>query len=73
MTTTTISTRRRTTAPASIPDRLLRYLGRAAARRELASLNAAQLRDVGIDPSQVRSGPVFEVDAGAMIRLMSQH
>ena len=55
----------------SISDRLLRYLGRGAAKRELSGLSAAQLKDAGIDPSAVFSGPVIEVDAATMGRLTS--
>jgi uncharacterized protein YjiS (DUF1127 family) len=73
MSTTAISAANpcRPSTPRPISDVLLRYLKRAAARRDLRDLTAAQLRDVGIDPSVISDGPVCEVEASTMVRLMS--
>ncbi len=53
-------------------------LGLMASRRrhlavqgELRSLTAAQLRDAGIDKSEISTGPVFEIEARTMTDLMS--
>lgn len=73
MASTAIHSSRRITSslPATISDQLLHFFSRAAARRELRSLSPAQLRDAGIDPTEVRKGPVVDVEAALMSRLMS--
>jgi len=48
-----------------------RVYRRLSTRRDLKHLNAAQLRDIGLDPSQVSGQPACPTDPRTMIRLMS--
>lgn len=50
---------------------LTRIRRRAATRRELGALSPEQLRDTGIDISEISHGPVFDVPARTMTDLMS--
>lgn len=50
---------------------LLSNRQRAAVRRQLCALTPAQLRDAGIDPSGIATGPVFEIEARTITDLMS--